>query len=84
MHFRDLVTKCRSYRRFDSGVQVTEDAVRDLVELACYVPSAKNLQPLKYISVCDPAAVAALFPFPSWAGYLADWPGPMEGERPTA
>jgi nitroreductase len=84
MHFRDIVTQCRSYRRFDSGVPVTEDAVRDLVELVCYVPSAKNLQPLKYISVSEPDTVAALFPFLSWVGYLADWPGPMEGERPTA
>ena len=84
MHFRDLVTKCRSYRRFDSGVPVTEDAVQDLVELACYVPSAKNLQPLKFISVTEPALVASLFPSLSWAGYLADWSGPMEGERPTA
>jgi len=84
MHFRDLVTKSRSYRRFDSRVQVAEDTVRDLVELACYVPSAKNLQPLKYIAVVEPAAVSALFPLLAWAGYLADWPGPAEGERPTA
>ncbi|MCX6178130.1 MAG: nitroreductase family protein [Chlorobiales bacterium] len=84
MHFRDLVTKNRSYRRFDSGVPVTEDAVRDIVELACYVSSAKNLQPLKFIAVCEPKKVAALFPLLSWAGYLADWSGPTEGERPTA
>jgi nitroreductase len=84
MHFRDLVTKCRSYRRYDSGVPVTEDALRELVELACYVPSAKNLQPLKFIIVCNPASVDALYPSLSWAGYLADWPGPEEGERPTA
>jgi len=84
MHFRDLVTKCRSYRRFDSRVQVTEDVVRDLVELACYVPSEKNLQPLKFIAVSEPATVAALFPSLSWAGYLADWPGPAESERPMA
>ena len=38
---------------------MTEDDVRDLVELACYVPSAKNLQPLKYISVSKPATVAS-------------------------
>ena len=84
MQFRDLVTKCRSYRRFDSGVPVTEDALRDLVELACYVPSAKNLQPLKYLAICEPAIVSVLFPLLTWAGYLSDWPGPVEGERPTA
>ena len=73
---------CRSYRRFDGNYPVTEDTVRELVELACYVPSARNLQPLKYIAVCEPATVTALFPCLSWAGYLADWPGPVEGERP--
>lgn len=84
MHFRELVTKCRSYRRFDGATPVTADVVRDLVELACYVPSSKNLQPLKFIAVCEPSLAAALYPSLSWAGYLADWSGPPEGERPQA
>ncbi len=84
MLFRELVTKCRSYRRFDGNVPVSEDVVRELVELACYVPSSRNLQPLRYIAVCEPSLVAALCPFLSWAGYLADWPGPAGGERPQA
>ncbi len=84
MRFRELVTKCRSYRRFDGKSPVTEEALRELIELACYVPSAKNLQPLRYITVCESAKIAALFPCLSWAGYLAEWPGPKEGERPQA
>ena len=84
MHFRDIVTKCRSYRRFDGACPVTEDALRDLVELACYVPSSKNLQPLKFIAVCDSSLVEAIYPCLSWAGYLADWSGPAAGERPPA
>ncbi len=84
MVFRELVTKCRSYRRFDGTVPVSEDVVRELVELACYVPSARNLQPLRYIAVCEPSLLAALYPLLSWAGYLADWLGPTEGERPQA
>ncbi len=84
MLFRELVTKCRSYRRFDGSYRVTEEVVRDLVELACYVPSPRNLQPLKYVPVCDPAMADALFPLLAWAGYLPEWPGPAEGERPTA
>ena len=51
MEFRDLVTKCRSYRRFAGDSPVTEDTVRELVELVCYIPSARNLQPLKYIEI---------------------------------
>ncbi len=84
MLFRELVTKCRSYRRFDGNVPVPEDVVRELVELACYVPSARNLQSLRYIAVCEPSLLAALYPLLSWAGYLADWSGPAEGERPQA
>ena len=84
MRFRELVTKCRSYRRFDAASPVTEELVTELVELACYVPSAKNLQPLRYVAVCNPATVAALYPALAWAGYLAEWSGPMENERPTA
>ncbi len=84
MRFRELVTQCRSYRKFDGTHPVTEVAVRELLELACYVPSARNLQPLRYIAVCDPPEVEALYPTLSWAGYLADWPGPVEGERPPA
>lgn len=84
MHFRELVTKCRSYRRFDGNCPVTKDTVLELLELTCYVPSAKNLQPLKYIAVCDPGVAAALYASLSWAAYLTEWPGPIEGERPQA
>lgn len=84
MHFRELVMQCRSYRRFDGNCPVSGETLRNLVELACYVPSAKNLQPLKYIALSDPDEVSALYPFLSWAGYLADWSGPAEGERPPA
>ena len=84
MHFRDLVMQCRSYRRFDGSSPVSNEALRDLVELACYAPSAKNLQPLKYIALSEPEEVSALYPLLSWAGYLAEWSGPDEGQRPTA
>ncbi len=84
MRFRELVTKCRSYRRFEAHRPVSEDVVRELVELASYVPSAKNLQPLRYIVVCESAQVAAIRPYLSWAGYLPDWTGPDEHEYPPA
>ncbi|ABB23343.1 nitroreductase family protein [Pelodictyon luteolum] len=84
MQFRDLVVRSRSIRRFDESVAVQDGVLRDLVELACYVPSPKNLQPLKFIARSGPDCSRALFPLLSWAGYLADWPGPEAGERPTA
>uniref|UniRef100_Q3AQQ4 Nitroreductase family protein n=1 Tax=Chlorobium chlorochromatii (strain CaD3) TaxID=340177 RepID=Q3AQQ4_CHLCH len=84
MTFRELVTINRSYRRFDSRVLVSAEQLRDLVELACYVPSAKNLQPLRYLAVSTPSMVDAIFPTLSWAGYLPEWQGPIQEERPTA
>jgi nitroreductase len=84
MQFRDLVVRSRSIRRFDESVAVKDGVLRGLVELACYVPSPKNLQPLKFIVLGDPDRSSALFPLLSWAGYLADWPGPEAGERPSA
>jgi nitroreductase len=84
MLFRELVTKSRSCRRYDERYPVSEESLRDLVELACYVPSTINLQPLKFIAVCEPDILPSLYGSLSWAGYLTDWTGPLEGERPRA
>ena len=81
---RDLVVKNRSYRRFDQGFAVTPDTLRELVDLARLSGSAGNKQPLKYILSCDPQKNALIFAHLAWAGYLKDWPGPAEGERPSA
>jgi len=42
------------------------------------------MQPLRYILSADPEMNALIFPHLAWAGYLKDWPGPEEGERPAA
>jgi nitroreductase len=81
---RELVETNRSYRRFDQAVAVERETLRDLVDLARLSASASNRQPLKYALVCDPETNARVFATLAWAGYLADWPGPVEGERPAA
>jgi len=84
MTLKDLILKNRSYRRFYQDVPVDLDTLRALVDLARLSASGANLQPLKYILSCDPATNARIFPHTRWAGYLKDWGGPKEGERPTA
>lgn len=39
---------------------------------------------MKYVVVSTPQACREVFPCLAWAGYLKDWPGPEEGERPSA
>ena len=79
----DLVSRCRSYRRFDERVPVAETLLRDLVGLARMTPSAANRQPLRYVLSCAPDWNAKIFETLAWAAYLKDWPGPAPGERPT-
>lgn len=81
---KDLIIRNRSYRRFYQEATIELETLRELVDLARFSPSAGNLQPLKYILSCDPQKNALIFPYLSWAGYLRDWPGPCEGERPSA
>jgi len=81
---RDLIISNRSCRRFHENFAVERKTLEELVELARYSASAANLQPLKYILSCEPDRNAQIFANVAWAGYLKDWPGPAEGERPTA
>ena len=80
----DLIRKNRSYRRFYQDVAVDLETLRALVNLARLSASGSNLQPLKYILSCEAETNARIFPHTRWAGYLKDWPGPAEGERPAA
>jgi nitroreductase len=80
----DLIRRNRSYRRFHQNVSVSKEALRALVNLARLSASGSNLQPLKYILSADPETNARIFPHTRWAGYLKDWDGPEEGERPAA
>lgn len=80
----DLILKNRSYRRFYQDIPISLDTLRELIGLARLSASARNLQPLRYILCTDRETNAAVFDTLAWAGYLKDWPGPVEGERPTA
>jgi len=82
--FTELVKKNRSCRRFYENQAVESETLKELVNLARMSASGANLQPLKYILSCDPQKNAEIFSCLAWAGYLKDWPGPEEGERPGA
>ena len=81
---KDLIVKNRSYRRFDQGFVISLETLKELVDLARLCGSAGNKQPLKYILSADSRKNALIFEQLAWAGYLKEWPGPSEGERPSS
>jgi nitroreductase len=81
---RDLIVKNRSYRRFYEEVDITLETLKELVDLGRLSASAMNAQPLKYILSCDRQRNSLVFPHLAWATFLKTWPGPAEGERPSA
>jgi len=72
---KDLVKKNRTYRRFYENYEIERNTLEDLVDLARLSASAAN---------CEKNKNDLIFPTLAWAGYLKDWPGPVEEERPSA
>lgn len=78
-----LAHTTRSTRRFRNIYPVPESLMVKWVDNTRYCASAGNLQPLRYRIVTDPEQRQAVYETLSWAGYLEDWDGPIEEERPT-
>lgn len=83
-NLKELITSTRTFRRFRQDVPVETETLLELIELARLGGSARNAQPLKYAVCNKPSINERIFPHLGWAGYLTDWSGPAEGERPTA
>lgn len=81
---KNLILKNRSYRRFDQAVPISCQQLREWLDLARLSASAANLQPLRFVLSANQVRNARIFPCLRWAGYLRNWGGPIEGERPAA
>ena len=81
---KDLILKNRSYRRFFQSEKISQNQLRDWVDLARNSASARNAQSMKYILSTDELLNDQIFEQLAWAGYLTTWKGPEEGERPSA
>jgi nitroreductase len=84
MAIKDLVYKNRTVRRFIETQRIDYKTLEELVDLARLSASGANRQPLKYLIYNTISDCERLFPSLAWAGYLKDWTGPSEGERPSA
>ena len=81
---KDLILKNRSYRRFYQDYKVDIETLKEFVNLARLSASSANLQPIRFILSCNSEKNKLIFPCLAWAGYLKNWNGPIEGERPSA
>ena len=84
MNLIELVKNNRSYRRFDVNYEISKATLVNFIEYARIVSSARNQQSLKYKLVNTKDECDKVFPNLKWAGYLDNWDGPSELERPTA
>ena len=80
----ELIVKNRSYRRFDGRVKITDSEIRSMVEAARCSASAATRQRIRFALVNTENMCDKIFPTVKLAGYLKDWAGPTESERPTA
>ncbi|MDX9852709.1 MAG: nitroreductase family protein [Tenuifilaceae bacterium] len=81
---KELVYRNRSYRRFRQNKRISRELLLELVDLARMSPSGRNIQSLKYYLSTDAELNEQIFLHLAWAGYLKEWDGPVDGERPAA
>jgi nitroreductase len=80
----NLIKDTRSIRRFHQQKKISRTDLLQMIDAARLGGSARNLQPLKYLIIDETKGCRRIFPHLGWAGYLDNWPGPEEGERPAA
>ena len=80
----DLVKENRSYRGYKEGYTISEEDLKDLINMARITASGANLQPLKYRIVTDSSEVDALNSLTRWAEMLTNITLPHEGKYPNA
>lgn len=84
MTVKEAIRRSRSYRRFNQARTIPETDLVCIIEAARLSPSGRNAQALKFIVSHTAENNEKIFPTLGWAGYLTDWDGPEEGERPAA
>ncbi len=84
MVFRELASATRTVRRFNESASVALEDLLEIIGTASLAPCASNLQRLRYSIITGERERDQVFQGLGWAGYLSDWQGPGEGERPRA
>ena len=82
MNIKELIKSRRTIRKFEQK-PISCEQLGAYIDAGRVAPSARNLQPLKYIAVQSSNMREKLFPLLKWAGYL-DGYTPKADEMPMA
>lgn len=80
---KNLIQDARTTRRFKKNSEVNFEDLRQILDLARITSSAKNMQPIKYITITKKEEVLKLSRTAKWAAHFKDWEQ-NEDERPSA
>jgi nitroreductase len=75
--------KEQEFPAVDEHRSIGRETLIELVDIARFCPSARNLQPLRYVVSTDPEKTARIRDCLLFALDLPDWGGPVKGERPV-
>lgn len=82
-NFNNLVKITRSTRRFLPNIEIKKEELEEVIDLVRITSSAKNMQPLKYVTVTNKNLVKKIAETAKWAAHLSEW-SQKEEEQPTA
>ena len=80
----DLIKNNRSYRVFDESYKISMDKIKEILNVVRFTSSGRNIQPIRFLPIVKNEQLNIIYDNIKWAGYLKDWDGPIEGQRPTA
>lgn len=82
--FSELVRATRSFRNFDPEYRLSDETMRELIELCRYTPSTANSQSIKFAFANTVSSCEKIFPMLGWAGYIKENKPPYDGNVPAA
>ena len=81
--FFNMMKKCRSFRKFDNSIAVSENDLAKIMECVRFAPTGGNQQNLRFFLNNDKSVNEKIFAQTKWAALYRDWE-PAESERPSA
>ena len=82
--FKDLVTRSRSYRGYDSSRKISREELLSFIDCARLIPTGANRQPLRYYLAWEQEQLDLIQPLTRWAAALPERHLPDPDKRPTA